>query len=182
MWGLFGLDRLYALYILSFINICIGDRILFNGDASSMKTFLLSMAGALAAMVIAAFLFFLLIGALIGSAISSASAKPAQPNEIVLSLDLNTELPDQRPSGGLAALSETPGFIDLLVRLKAAETDDSVKGIFIRAATVGVECRKDKDVIDETPAAYKDIDAVMAAQRDLVEVVHTLKQVVCVKG
>jgi tRNA-splicing ligase RtcB (3'-phosphate/5'-hydroxy nucleic acid ligase) len=51
-----------------------------------------------------------------------------------------------------------------------------------RAATEGVECRKDKDVIDETPAAYKNIDAVMAAQRDLVEVVHTLKQVVCVKG
>ena len=50
------------------------------------------------------------------------------------------------------------------------------------AATAGVECRKDSDVIDETPAAYKDIDAVMAAQRDLVEVVHTLKQVVCVKG
>ncbi len=51
-----------------------------------------------------------------------------------------------------------------------------------RAATEGVECRKDRDVIDETPAAYKDIDAVMAAQQDLVEVVHTLKQVVCVKG
>jgi tRNA-splicing ligase RtcB len=51
-----------------------------------------------------------------------------------------------------------------------------------RAATEGVECRKDKDVLDETPAAYKDIDAVMAAQADLVEVVHTLKQVVCVKG
>jgi tRNA-splicing ligase RtcB (3'-phosphate/5'-hydroxy nucleic acid ligase) len=50
------------------------------------------------------------------------------------------------------------------------------------AATQGVECRKDIDVIDETPAAYKDIDAVMEAQRDLVEVVHTLKQVVCVKG
>ncbi len=49
-------------------------------------------------------------------------------------------------------------------------------------ATAGVECRKDKNVIDETPAAYKDIDAVMAAQKDLVEVVHTLKQVVCVKG
>jgi tRNA-splicing ligase RtcB len=49
-------------------------------------------------------------------------------------------------------------------------------------ATAGVECRKDKDVIDETPAAYKPIDAVMAAQRDLVEVVHTLRQVVCVKG
>jgi tRNA-splicing ligase RtcB len=51
-----------------------------------------------------------------------------------------------------------------------------------RAATEGVECRKDRDVIDETPAAYKDIDAVMAAQSDLVEVVHTLKQIVCVKG
>jgi tRNA-splicing ligase RtcB len=50
------------------------------------------------------------------------------------------------------------------------------------AATAGVECRKDEDVLDETPAAYKDIDAVMAAQSDLVEVVHTLKQVVCVKG
>ncbi len=49
-------------------------------------------------------------------------------------------------------------------------------------ATAGVECRKDASVIDETPAAYKDIDAVMAAQEDLVEVVHTLKQVVCVKG
>jgi tRNA-splicing ligase RtcB len=50
------------------------------------------------------------------------------------------------------------------------------------AATAGVECRKDVAVIDETPAAYKDIDAVMHAQRDLVEIVHTLKQVVCVKG
>ena len=49
-------------------------------------------------------------------------------------------------------------------------------------ATEGVECRKDKGVIDETPGAYKDIDAVMAAQADLVEIVHTLKQVVCVKG
>ena len=50
------------------------------------------------------------------------------------------------------------------------------------AATRGVECRKDARVLDETPAAYKDIDAVMAAQRDLVEVVATLKQVLCVKG
>ena len=49
-------------------------------------------------------------------------------------------------------------------------------------ATHGVECRKDKDVIDETPGAYKPIEAVMQAQRDLVEIVHTLRQVVCVKG
>ncbi len=48
--------------------------------------------------------------------------------------------------------------------------------------TEGVECRKDEDVIDETPAAYKPIEAVMAAQADLVEIVHTLRQVVCVKG
>jgi len=48
--------------------------------------------------------------------------------------------------------------------------------------TAGVECRKDSDVIDETPAAYKSIEAVMAAQTDLVEIVHTLCQVVCVKG
>ncbi len=49
-------------------------------------------------------------------------------------------------------------------------------------ATQGVECRKDRDVIDETPAAYKPIEAVMSAQSDLVDVVHTLRQVVCVKG
>lgn len=48
--------------------------------------------------------------------------------------------------------------------------------------TAGVECRKDGGVVDEIPAAYKDIDQVMENQRDLVEVVHTLKQVVCVKG
>ena len=48
--------------------------------------------------------------------------------------------------------------------------------------TASDECRKDEDVIDETPKAYKDIDAVMAAQADLVEIVHTLRQVVCVKG
>jgi len=49
-------------------------------------------------------------------------------------------------------------------------------------ATAHVECRKDEGVLDETPGAYKDIDAVMAAQADLVEIVHTLRQVVCVKG
>lgn len=49
-------------------------------------------------------------------------------------------------------------------------------------ATSGVECRKDVDVIDETPGAYKDIDAVMMAQSDLVDVVAVLKQVLCVKG
>ncbi len=59
---------------------------------------------------------------------------------------------------------------------KRFTVDDQVQ------ATAGVECRKDAEVIDEIPMAYKDIDAVMAAQQDLVEVVHTLKQVLCVKG
>ena len=48
--------------------------------------------------------------------------------------------------------------------------------------TQGVVCRKDKGVLDEIPGAYKDIDEVMANQSDLVEVVHTLKQILCVKG
>ncbi len=48
--------------------------------------------------------------------------------------------------------------------------------------THGIECRKDSGVIDEIPGAYKDIDTVMANQSDLVEVVHTLKQVLCIKG
>jgi tRNA-splicing ligase RtcB len=52
----------------------------------------------------------------------------------------------------------------------------------LQAQTEGVICRKDKGVIDEIPGAYKDIDQVMANQSDLVEVVHTLKQVLCVKG
>jgi tRNA-splicing ligase RtcB (3'-phosphate/5'-hydroxy nucleic acid ligase) len=54
--------------------------------------------------------------------------------------------------------------------------DDHIK------ATQGIECRKDLHVIDETPGAYKDIDAVMAAQSDLIEIIYTLKQIICVKG
>ncbi|HEY5935232.1 MAG TPA: RtcB family protein, partial [Kofleriaceae bacterium] len=49
-------------------------------------------------------------------------------------------------------------------------------------ATEGIECRKDSDVIDETPMAYKPIDKVMAAQAELVDIAHELRQVVCVKG
>ena len=52
----------------------------------------------------------------------------------------------------------------------------------LETQTHGIECRKDKGVIDEIPGAYKDIDVVMENQSDLVEVVHTLKQIVCVKG
>lgn len=64
-------------------------------------------------------------------------------------------------------------------RTKAAQTISIEDHI---SATLGVECRKDASVLDESPAAYKDIDAVMAAQAELVDIVHTLKQIVCVKG
>ncbi|OAI50642.1 RNA-splicing ligase RtcB [Betaproteobacteria bacterium SCGC AG-212-J23] len=62
----------------------------------------------------------------------------------------------------------------------AAQKKFSVEDL--KAQTAGVICRKDKGVLDEIPGAYKDIDQVMANQADLVEVVHTLKQVLCVKG
>jgi tRNA-splicing ligase RtcB len=52
----------------------------------------------------------------------------------------------------------------------------------LQEQTAGVECRKDDSVLDEIPAAYKNIDEVMKAQDDLVDIVHTLKQVLCVKG
>ena len=100
-----------------------------------MRTFLLSMAGALAAMVI----FFLLVVMFFVSIIASAaSSAPDTPDEIVLSLDLNSEYTDQAPSSGFAAFAETPGFTDLLIKLKAAETDKSVKGLYLRGAMVGV--------------------------------------------
>jgi tRNA-splicing ligase RtcB len=50
------------------------------------------------------------------------------------------------------------------------------------ADTYGVECRKDSEVVDESPKAYKNIDDVMKSQEDLVEIVATLKQILCVKG
>jgi tRNA-splicing ligase RtcB len=62
----------------------------------------------------------------------------------------------------------------------AAQKCFSVKDL--ETQTEGVICRKDKGVIDEIPGAYKNIDEVMANQADLVDVVHTLKQVICVKG
>lgn len=52
----------------------------------------------------------------------------------------------------------------------------------LKEQTQGVECNKTDAVLDEIPGAYKSIDEVMANQTDLVEVVHTLKQVLCVKG
>jgi len=67
-------------------------------------------------------------------------------------------------------------------RMSRSEAKRRYSRADLAAQTEGVECRKDKGVLDEIPGAYKDIDAVMADQSDLVEVVHTLKQIVCVKG
>lgn len=100
-----------------------------------MRTFLLSMAGAFVAMIL-----FMIVGLflLIGLIVSAASSKPPHPSSIVLTLDLNEAFPDQAPVSGFAALAGTPGFIDLLVKLKDAETDDSVKGLYIRGAASGI--------------------------------------------
>jgi tRNA-splicing ligase RtcB len=66
--------------------------------------------------------------------------------------------------------------------MSRAQARNQFKASDLVEQTQGVECRKDSGVVDENPAAYKDIDEVMAQQRDLVEIVARLKQVVCVKG
>ena len=67
-------------------------------------------------------------------------------------------------------------------RLSRSEAKRRFSRADLAEQTRGVECRRDKGVLDEIPGAYKDIDKVMADQTDLVEVAHTLKQIVCVKG
>ena len=67
-------------------------------------------------------------------------------------------------------------------RMSRSEAKRRFNRFDLAEQTAGIECRKDGGVVDEIPAAYKDIDAVMAHQSDLVEVVHTLRQVVCIKG
>jgi tRNA-splicing ligase RtcB len=67
-------------------------------------------------------------------------------------------------------------------RMSRNQAAQSFSVVDLERQTAGVVCRKDKGVLDEIPGAYKDIDEVMANQSDLVEVVHTLKQVICVKG
>ena len=67
-------------------------------------------------------------------------------------------------------------------RMSRTEAKRRFNRFDLAAQTTGVECRKDGGVVDEIPAAYKDIDEVMANQSDLVEIVHTLKQVMCIKG
>jgi tRNA-splicing ligase RtcB len=67
-------------------------------------------------------------------------------------------------------------------RMSRSEAKRKFSRADLEIQTQGVECRKDSGVLDEIPGAYKDIEAVMAAQSDLVDMLHTLKQVLCVKG
>ena len=99
-----------------------------------MKTFFLSMAGAFVAMILFVVVGFMMLFGLI---LSAASSKPPSPDQVVLSLDLNAEMPDQAPIGGLAAFSGVSGFTDLLIKLKGAEQDKAVKGIYIRGSMMG---------------------------------------------
>lgn len=99
-----------------------------------MKTFLLSLAGAFTALI----LFIIVGGIALGSFIGAATATAPQPDNLVLTIDLREGLPDQAPTSGLAAFSGQPGFMTIITRLKAAETDDSVKGVFIRGSSFGV--------------------------------------------
>lgn len=67
-------------------------------------------------------------------------------------------------------------------RMSRSEAKSRLTLADLQRETAGIECRKDAGVLDEAPSAYKDVDAVMAAQHDLVRIVHTLRQVVCIKG
>lgn len=116
-----------------------------------MKTFLLSLAGAFAALILfVLFSFFVLAGML-----SAATATEPQPDNLVLTLDLRESLPDQAPTSGLAALSGQPGFTTIITNLKAAGRDDSVKGVLIRASSFSVGSAR----AEELRAAIKDLRA-----------------------
>ena len=67
-------------------------------------------------------------------------------------------------------------------RMSRSQAKAAYTAADLERQTAGVECRKDAGVLDEIPGAYKDIETVMANSSDLVDIVHTLKQVVCVKG
>ena len=118
-----------------------------------------------------------------------ATLRESEFREAAHALGVETAILRERPDGELEGR-----VAELAADVVAVASDLRPAGLLVfdpsgvtghpdhAAATAGVECRKDADVIDETPAAYKSIDAVMEAQRDLVEIVYTLRQVLCVKG
>lgn len=117
-----------------------------------MKTFFLSMAGAFVAMILFVIVGFVM---LMGLIMSAANTKPISPDTVVLSLDLNAGLSDQAPLGGFAAFSGVPGFTDVLLKIKAAESDDTVKGIYLRGSYTGTGTSR----AEELRAALKEFRA-----------------------
>jgi len=119
-----------------------------------VKTFFLSMAGAFCAILV-----FSLVGIFfLFSIISAAGSEPPQPKNMVLTLDLRSGYPDQAPSSGLGALNGTPGLIDIVTKLKAAETDDKVKGLFVRGAQAAfgsARAEELRDALNEFQASGK---------------------------
>lgn len=95
-----------------------------------MKTFFLSMAGAFCALLVFTLAIFLFFAGLIAAAANSEDTTPSK--DIVITLDLRSGFTDQAAASGFAALSGSPGFTDILTKLKGAESDDRVKGLFIR--------------------------------------------------
>ncbi|GIK49495.1 MAG: signal peptide peptidase SppA [Hyphomonadaceae bacterium] len=99
-----------------------------------MKQFLITVGGVLTGLVL-----FLFIGPFLLVAIVAGMAQPpAQPSQMVLSLDLREDMTDQRPSNPFAALGGGNALLDVLTKLDAARTDNRVKGLFIRANTQGL--------------------------------------------
>ncbi len=116
--------------------------------ATALKSFFTSFFGALLALII----FFGAVFVLISSFFSAASRAPDRPDVMLLTLDLRSELADSPVSGGLAGLSASPGFTDLILKLDAAREDPAVKGIYIRAADFGFGSARAEELRDALKA------------------------------
>ena len=107
-----------------------------------MKTFFAAMGGA----VVGILLVVLLLVGLAFTAIGSLGQPEKMPKEIVLSLDLRSGMSDQAPKSGIAAIFGETGFIDTLLKLDAAASDDRVKGVFIRGDEMGYGFSKSEEL------------------------------------
>jgi protease-4 len=112
-------------------------------ESSVVKQFLITVAGVLTGILLCVILLpFLLIGMLS----ASFNSQPPQPNHMVLSLDLREPLSDQRPANPFAALGGSNALLDVLTKIEAASTDDSVEGIYIRANTAGLQAAQAEEL------------------------------------
>ncbi len=104
-----------------------------------MKTFFTAFGGAILGVILGSILLAFIGAAIIGGLISNATQSPAQPDAMVLSLDLRDGLADQAATTGPEAVFGSPtGFVDIVTRLEAAASDDRVKGVFVRGSEFGI--------------------------------------------